>query len=286
MRLTFLSVLLAIICYGCGDSYEDTTLWKIEGNGLTTPSYLFGTIHIGCNISLRKKVLRALEETEKLILEIDPDELYSEEYFEEYAELPEGKILQDYMSPEDYTLVREYLLDFVDFDLNEYPTIHPMALRITNVPPELRCLEQDSYEGVLTDYAWENDMQTGGLETMEFQTGLISKAPVEEYVGYLLKAAKSGKPSSSDPLRMIVIHYKNQNLDGLSRVIFSDKYFKSYRMNETLLDERNLNWIPKIDSIVNKQSTTIAVGVGHLIGEKGLIKLLEEKGYTLTPILK
>lgn len=287
MQKNLLLVVLLLFLYGCGDSYEKTTLWKIEGNGLSAPSYLFGTIHIGCNLKLRKKVLRALEETDVLVLEVDPKDYWDDsETEEEFIQIPDGKSLRDYMSADEYSLVREYLFDMLEFDLDYYATAHPIQLGVTTVPPELRCYEHDSYERVLADAAYESEKETGGLETTEFQRETIATASVEEHVNYLIKAAKSGKPTSSDPLRMLVIHYKNQDLDGLSRIIFSDKYFKSYRMNETLLDKRNANWIPKIDSMVHKKPSLVAVGVGHLIGEKGLIKLLEEQGYELTPVLK
>lgn len=287
MHKNFLLVLLLLIVYSCGDSYEKTTLWKIEGNGITQPSYLFGTIHIGCNIKLRKKVLKALEETETLVMELEPEEMWPEQTDEdEYIKIPNGKTLKEHMTPDEYALVRDYFLNFLEFDLDLYPTIHPITLGVTTVPPELRCYEYDSYEGVLTDAANENNKEIAGLETSQFQLETIASASVEEHVGYLIRAAKTGKPTSSDPLRMLVIHYKNQDLDGLSRIIFSDKYFKSFRMNEALLDKRNVNWLPKIDSMVNKRPTLVAVGVGHLIGEKGLIRLLEEKGYELIPVLK
>ena len=40
----------------------------------------------------------------------------------------------------------------------------------------------------------------------------------------------------------------------------------------------------KRPGIVGNQSTFIAVGALHLPGKDGLIKQLQQKGYTLTPI--
>jgi uncharacterized protein len=36
---------------------------------------------------------------------------------------------------------------------------------------------------------------------------------------------------------------------------------------------------------MKKQAVFVAVGAGHLVGEKGLIALLKKEGYTLRPIL-
>ena len=41
---------------------ENSTLWKIEGNKLEKPSYLFGTIHITCDATIEADVKKALDE--------------------------------------------------------------------------------------------------------------------------------------------------------------------------------------------------------------------------------
>lgn len=53
---------------------ENSTLWKISGNGLEKPSYLFGTIHITCDATLNDNVKKALDETSQVVLEIDIDD--------------------------------------------------------------------------------------------------------------------------------------------------------------------------------------------------------------------
>lgn len=49
---------------------------------------------------------------------------------------------------------------------------------------------------------------------------------------------------------------------------------------------RNQMWMPELLKIFKKDNSFLAVGVAHLYGEKGLIKLLEKEGYTVTPIQK
>ena len=55
--------------------------------------------------------------------------------------------------------------------------------------------------------------------------------------------------------------------------------------NETdYLDKRNDRWMKVLPGLINKESQFIAVGALHLAGPRGLVKQLEELGYTLTPI--
>ncbi|MFP4037883.1 MAG: TraB/GumN family protein, partial [Desulfobacteraceae bacterium] len=46
--------------------------------------------------------------------------------------------------------------------------------------------------------------------------------------------------------------------------------------------ERNNRWIPDIQSLFDRHGNTLViVGAGHLVGDQGMIRLLEKKGYQL-----
>jgi uncharacterized protein YbaP (TraB family) len=51
-----------------------------------------------------------------------------------------------------------------------------------------------------------------------------------------------------------------------------------------LLDNRNQNWIPKIEKVAKEKPTLFAVGAAHLPGENGVIALLRKKGYTVEAV--
>ena len=53
---------------------------------------------------------------------------------------------------------------------------------------------------------------------------------------------------------------------------------------DILLYHRNLNWVKKMNELLPGKSLVIAVGAGHLPGEKGVISLLRQNGYKVTPI--
>ena len=55
-------------------------------------------------------------------------------------------------------------------------------------------------------------------------------------------------------------------------------------ITKILVDKRNKNWIDNIESLIKKDKTFIAVGMGHLAGKNGLLNLLSEKGYKLEQI--
>ena len=58
----FLLMLLSALPLLCtAQQLENSLLWKITGNGLKEPSYLFGTFHITCDATLSNKVKKAMD---------------------------------------------------------------------------------------------------------------------------------------------------------------------------------------------------------------------------------
>ncbi len=51
-----------------------------------------------------------------------------------------------------------------------------------------------------------------------------------------------------------------------------------------MMTRRNLRWLPKIVENLQQRSCLIAVGCGHLVGEKGLVNLLRHEGYTVVSV--
>jgi uncharacterized protein YbaP (TraB family) len=54
-------------------------------------------------------------------------------------------------------------------------------------------------------------------------------------------------------------------------------------MEESMLNTRNRNWIPVItEAAEGRDDIVVAVGAGHLIGEQGVLQLLENEGWAIT----
>ncbi|HEY0989561.1 MAG TPA: TraB/GumN family protein, partial [Kofleriaceae bacterium] len=51
--------------------------------------------------------------------------------------------------------------------------------------------------------------------------------------------------------------------------------------SDELLDERNRRWLPQIERYLADRGAFIAVGLGHLLGDAGLLVTLERAGYTV-----
>jgi uncharacterized protein YbaP (TraB family) len=50
---------------------------------------------------------------------------------------------------------------------------------------------------------------------------------------------------------------------------------------DALINNRNADWLTKMPAIMSAKPTFFAVGAGHLPGDKGVLQLLKNAGYTV-----
>jgi uncharacterized protein YbaP (TraB family) len=121
-----------------------------------------------------------------------------------------------------------------------------------------------------------------GLETLDFQMGLMDKMSYQLQADYLLETL-SDKKKSIREFQEMAEAYKKRDLEILLKSIDSEKGMMADFENE-MLHKRNMAWIPEIKKLISEKTTFIAVGAGHLGGQKGVLQLLKNEEYTLKVI--
>ena len=266
-------------------------LWKIEGNGIKKKSYLFGTIHLidKEEFFFPKKLQKIVSKSEVLTMEIagipDPMEAFK------LSMLDEGSFF-DFFT-EDQT---DSILVWVE----EHTTLSSSGFKmmvgkmrpfvVAQLLPELDkdnpnpgMENKKSYEMELETIATNKGLEIEGLETVAEQMGIFDLLTDEQQVAMVMEIIRNGSTSSDQELAQTMELYFEGDIDGLYQMIVGDSELMD-SMNDVLLDNRNKRWIPMIEKMISEKSTFIAVGAGHLGGPKGVLRLLEAQGYTLTPI--
>ena len=80
----------------------------------------------------------------------------------------------------------------------------------------------------------------------------------------------------------MVALYLSQDLESLHQLMAESP--EMMNSQELLLDSRNRNWIPVMESAMKSNSTFFAVGAGHLSGGQGVLELLRKNGYSVTAV--
>jgi uncharacterized protein len=278
---------------------EKSTLWEISGNGLTKSSYLFGTIHSICAEKLRigKQQRKALDNVQQVYLEIDMDDLGTVISAAGGIRRPGNASLKELMNPQEYSKVRNY------FNGRGYPFWTVANLRLYALTSMVvgssysytpgKCYSNSSWEAMLVKVARNRKLQVYGLEEPEDQWATFDKIPMKEQIAGLIEAIDNKekvRKEMENSLALLQQLYDSQDIAKLYQLIdqlttgdgVKVKVDRSYI--EAVLDQRNRNWIPKISRIAKEKPTFFGVGAGHLGGKQGVISLLRDNGYTVTPL--
>lgn len=262
---------------------EKSLLWKISGNGLSGPSYLYGTIHLTCDASVDANVTRAMDETQQLYLEIDMDDPSLQSAMMSTMMMPQGKKMTQLVSPEDAKLVDEYLQKNLGMPLEMMNQVKPIFVSMMFLTKLLDCPIQ-SVEENLMKIASAQKEAVFGLETVQEQMAVLDAVPYEEQMNELVKSAKSDMANDKKETQMLTDLYKNKDIEGMLKAARESENVTTSKYENELLVKRNANWIPKISQAATAKPTFFGVGAAHLAGENGVIKLLRKKGFKVEAV--
>lgn len=89
-------------------------------------------------------------------------------------------------------------------------------------------------------------------------------------------------PKKHTAINLIMNQYINQSFDPDS--FFISKNLLEDTLKHYLLEQRNINFANRIDSLYSlDKKLFVAIGIGHLFGNTGVLNLLEQKGYAIKP---
>jgi uncharacterized protein YbaP (TraB family) len=266
----------------CGFS-QAQLLYQISGNGLSTASYLYGTIHIlpKDQFELSNSLKRAFDASKTIAMEVDLDMSGAQKIaLAQQVLLPEGKTLQDFMEPQDYIKLKAYCLDSLQWSESKFERsskLKPMFFSSILIQESMSNMA--SYEMEFNKMAKKKKKETIGLETIEFQLGLFDQLPMSTQVE-MLKADYISDMKSYDTL---LACYLKEDLETLGKLM-AEETAAYPEFNDILLVQRNKSWIAPMKTQMQKESTFFAVGAGHLSGPEGVIALLRAQGFTVTAI--
>jgi uncharacterized protein len=261
---------------------ENSLLWKISDNGLEQPSYLFGTIHVICpeDFKMDERILSALQSSKKIVLELNMSDPMLVQEMQQNSMNADFYNIQNEFDPEAQAALDAFLSDNYGMGLAQMGIMKPFILSTMVLMKQLPCETPDSYELFFTNKSQEWKIPMEGLETATYQISLFDKIPLERQIADLSNMILTD--ASAEEFKGMVDAYTAEDLGKLQEMITADGLTGEY--GAILIDQRNLDWIPKIEQLIKQESTFIAVGAGHLPSEKGVIQLLRNAGYTVEPV--
>jgi uncharacterized protein YbaP (TraB family) len=248
-------------------------------------SYLFGTLHLleGGYVDTMPEVMSALHNSDAVVGELVLDSVMNGDALQD---LLDGPPLDSLLTKSQYHLVSEavgkyspapilllnhaepviiYSMIMEGMYANEHPENHT-----TGVPMDLFFQQE----------AQKNGKPVIGLENPGDQEQVLDSIPIPEQVEELLDLVQHPKTAMKEMDKMLADYRV-----GKITEILDDPSFGSFSPEEmaSLLYDRNKKWLGTLPAILDHRHAFIAVGAGHLVGDKGLIVGLRKLGYEVNP---
>ena len=292
-------LLLAALIAGFACNTQAQILYRISGKGLESPSYIVGTYHLAPS-SFADSIpgmKSAIEGTQQVCGELDLMDAFKPENTARLMKarmLPEGVTLSSLLTAEQLERLNALLLEVMGSNLKDeafaaqVENITPVALSttlsLTAYMKEMPSFNpMDLIDNHFQTLALQNDKSVKGFETVDFQMGVLYDVPLEKQVDDLMCLVDNFEEAQKMANR-ITTAYFTQNLQQIDEVLEEESEMNcgtTEEDEETLIYNRNRNWVEMMPEMMAEQPTLFVVGAAHLCGEKGVLKLLEGAGYTV-----
>lgn len=258
-------------------------LWKVERTGLK-PSYIYATLHAedprATDVS--PIVLQAFQEADTYIMESVPDPDTAQSLIQSMF-LPAQQNLRAVIGDE---LFQESaaLLQRAGLSVHVTERLRPWAVIVALNTPKP---QNGGFLDVLLYAAALNQGKTvHGLETVREQLGPFQNMTMEDQIE-ILRAAIQSYPELVRRSEDVVQQYWARNLPAIEKLTrafpTSEPRFVQL-FKDTLIDGRNYRLVQRLMPRIEEQSAFIAIGAEHLVGDAGVLRLLEQRGYRVSPV--
>lgn len=276
-------------------------MYEVTKEGSNNKIYLFGSMHM-VNLEefdFPKYVRDAYNNSKYLACEFDVVEYTKNMDAIKEAEsflYKDGTTIKDHISEESYNKIVEFLQKnyFYNEALDTY-NLYFFESLITQVILQNSTIGKGtSVDEYFLNKAKEDNKNILEVESYEFQINLLSNFPDRFYELSIIDSIDNYEEQVKE-LGELYETWKTGDVEKIIEEeynieVYEDKYtkeeikmFEDY--NNNLLGKRNIGMTDKLITYFdNNYDTFYMVGVAHLVGDKGIAHLLEEKGYKVTRI--
>lgn len=267
-----------------------TSVWKIEKHGDII--YIGGTIHLlrQSDYPLPKEFETAYNNSDIVYFETNLNALNEPSIQQSILEkmtLKNGKKLSNILSKETYKALEEFST-LRGINLKNYENFKPSMILLTLTVMELKSMGIDT-NGVDQFYlekALKDKKVLRELETVDKHLNYMATLGEGKEDELILQSLEDFKRTKKY-FTKIINSWRKGSTGLLYKLFVSDLKRDFPELYNSLLVERNKNWMPIIHSMFQNDKTEfVLVGVAHLVGGDGLIQQLRRKGYKVRQLSK
>lgn len=293
-KLLFTIISVLLLGYS---SAEAQLLWKISGNGLEKPSYIFGTHHMAPvsvldSVPGFKEALASVDKVYGEMVMADAMSPESQQMMMMAAIAPQDSTLTAVLSPAAIDSLNNILAKYLGPQMTA-AALNPMkpamvstllaAAQTQSAFPQYNAAQQ--LDGEIQSRAAAIGKDVDGLETMADQCQALFGGSILAQANDLMQAVRNDE-IAIDVVKQLAGAYLAGDLQAMLDIMENPATGFNDEQADRMLNRRNADWMRVLAGMLPAMSILIAVGAGHLPGDKGLISLLRREGYTVEPTTK
>lgn len=283
-RLWGISFLLLVSAAAWGDA----AVWVAEKGGERV--LLAGTIHMlrPTDYPLPTEFEGAYRQADTLYLETDVERMESPALAGELLRrmtLPRGRTLEDVLSTEAYGALQAYAEEH-GIPLQGLQRFKPAMVILSLIGLELERLgvAAEGVDSFMYRKARRDGKALAELESVEEQLdhlAAMGKGRESAFVLYSLEDLER----TDELMDELVAAWRRGDTRALGELFVTDMKRAFPGLYANLLVKRTRQWLPRVEEMFHEPGTELVlVGAAHLVGEEGLLALLERRGYRIRPL--
>ena len=296
-KLIMLVALFAVATMGV----RAQLLYKITGKDIKAPSYIVGTYHVAPHtfVDSIPGLKDVYGEVKQVYGEVVTSEMTNQANMMKMMNMmmmPEGKTLFDLYTEDEMKEIDAVVEKIMGVSMNnpmvknQLQVLTPQtlstqltAIMAVKMNPGLDITKPIDMQ--LQNMALEKGLKVGGLETVESQMKILYGVPLEKGKKALLCFVRNldAGMAQAEHMQKAYMARDIKDLESAMNEKMNNECDPSEEEMNTLLYNRNNAWL-KIMHGIMQTPTLFAVGAGHIIGEKGVLALLQKAGYTVEAV--
>ena len=282
----FASILIyAVFSFPLSASEDRTLFWRVDSDQATV--YLLGSIHFANEsfYPLRKEIEQAFEVSDTLVVEVDVNSEESIQRFQ-YLMQTEGyysgnETLKDHLSEKTYQQLQAYLKEAgIPESLVEKQKPGIVVLTLAAIQAQQSGLKPEQGIDIHFLNKIKNDKKILSLETMDEQLRIFLDI---EDADLLLQDSFYSLEMLEEEMQVLVNAWKQGDDKAMHKLLFEDLVNENaaiISLYENLYFQRNIKMTGSIKRYLKRKGKYfVVIGAGHLLGEKGIVRLLQNAGY-------
>lgn len=286
MKKTIGILTFALLAFVSGLAFADTSVWVVKSGKRSV--YLGGTLHVlrAWDFPLPSEFDKAYQKASTIVFETEIGKLrnaQTQQMRRSAFTYHDGRTLEQVLSRKAYMTLMGYSEKIGVPIASLHPFKPPFAVAALNsVELQRNGMTEDGVDLHFYNKALADGKATRGLASVEEHLKYLAEEADGDEDDYVIHAIQDFKRMTM-MLSQLVTAWRSGDEQGIERISINEMKRKYPKLFEKIVVERNQKWLPIIEAYFKTSATEfVLVGAAHLPGEYGLLRLLADRGYTIS----